>query len=311
MQNLDSDGNLIRLPIRELSEKTGVGTSTLRAWERRYGLLAPERTPKGHRLYSLDDVRLIQRVLTLLEEGHSLPAIASKIKPSNESLGVAVPVQTSDDIWSEYLHATLLAIEEFSTERLESIFNEASSIYPVDLVTERLIEPVLLALGSRWQDRELGIAEEHFYSNWLRNRIGARFHHAIGQAQGARIICAGIPGAHHEIGLLLFSLMALSRGYRVLYLGVDLPLEQVPLVVRQSASRGVVLACRNKVDESLHASLAQLSIDMDVPVMLGGMCGDEPLDVFEQAGGIRLGARVSTALKVLATHVPAFSGGYR
>ena len=57
-----------RFPIRVLSEKTGVGTSTLRAWERRYGLLKPERTPKGHRLYSAGDMRHVERILTLLEE---------------------------------------------------------------------------------------------------------------------------------------------------------------------------------------------------------------------------------------------------
>lgn len=298
-----------RLPIRLLSERTGVGASTLRAWERRYGLLSPERTPKGHRLYSLDDVRRVERILTLLDEGHSLSAIAKQLKQGGD-----IPVSDADrpeqaGVWSDYLNGTLQAIEDFSTERLEAIYNEASSLYPLDMVTERLIESVLVELGSRWQKREAGIAEEHFYASWVRNRLGARFHHAVGQARGARILCAGLPGSHHEIGLLLFSLSALTRGYRVLFLGVDLPLEQVPLVVSRSAARGVVLSARSEVDEAMQAELARLSRSLDVPLMLGGTCSNRPLDAFEDARGVRLGSRIAVALQVLGSHVPLFGAG--
>ncbi len=82
----------------------------------------------------------------------------------------------------------------------------APTFYPVDMVTERLIEPVLVELGSVWPAGDAGIAEEHFYTSWVRNRLGARFHHAAGQARDVRILCACLPGSYHEIGLLLFSL---------------------------------------------------------------------------------------------------------
>ena len=80
-------------PIRVLCERTGVGSSTLRAWERRYGLINPQRTPKGHRLYTADDVRLVEYVLTLLREGHSLAAIAS-----HQAGSVSVMRHTSDSV---------------------------------------------------------------------------------------------------------------------------------------------------------------------------------------------------------------------
>jgi DNA-binding transcriptional MerR regulator len=298
-----------RLPIRLLSERTGVGASTLRAWERRYGMLTPERTPKGHRLYSEEDVRRVEHILTLLEEGHSLPAIAEELIQVPDTSALTQDRRELAGVWSEYLSGTLQALHDFSTERLEAIYNEASSLYPVDMVTERLIEPVLVELGSRWQQREAGIAEEHFYASWVRNRLGARFHHAVGQARGARILCAGLPGSHHEIGLLLFSLSALTRGYRVLYLGVDLPLDQVPLAVSRSAARGVVLSSRGEIDEAMQFELARLSGSMDVPLMLGGPCSDRPLATFEGARGIRLGSRIAVALRVLGSHVPLFGAG--
>ncbi len=298
-----------RFPIRVLSERTGVGTSTLRAWERRYGLLKPERTPKGHRLYSADDISHVERILTLLEEGHSLPAIARQLKSAKRGSLHEDRLAGQPGVWADYLSGTLQAVEDFSTERLEAIFNEASSLYPVEMVTERLIEPTLVELGARWQARNAGIAEEHFYAAWVRNRLGARFHHAVYQARGARILCAGLPGSHHDIGLLLFSLSALSRGYRVLYLGADLPLTQTPLVVERSAARGVVMSSRNRIDAQMQAELAKLARSLGVPLMLGGPYSDQPLELFENAGGVRLGSRISVALQVLGAQVPPFTAG--
>jgi methanogenic corrinoid protein MtbC1 len=260
-------------------------------------------------MYSADDIRHVTRILTLLEEGHSLPAIARQLHSGQTGALHEEEPAGQSGVWAGYLNDTLRAIEDFSTERLEAVFNDASSLYPVEMVTERLIEPVLHELGNRWRVRDTGIAEEHFYTAWVRNRLGARFHHAVGQARGARIVCAGLPGSYHDIGMLLFALAALSRGYRVLHLGADLPLEQLPRVLERSASRGVVLGARNTIGQKLQRELATLAGSLGVPLLLGGSCSDRPLDAFEAAGGVRLGSRISVALRVLDSHVPAFGGG--
>lgn len=296
-------------PIRVLSERTGVGSSTLRAWERRYGLLTPQRTPKGHRLYSNEDAQLVEYILTLLGEGHSLSAIARQVKEGSDVGKGDKDLQEQAGVWSDYLAATLRAIHDFSTERLEAIYNEASSLYPVDMVTERLIEPVLTNLGNNWQSRETGITEEHFYANWVRNRMGARFHHAFSQASGARILCACLPGSYHEIGLMLFSISALTRGYRVLYLGANLPLDRIPAVISRSGVRGIVLSSHKDIDVPTQQQLADLLSFTNVPVLLGGPGGDQSLPLFERAGGVRLGSRIAVAMRVLGSHVPAFGAG--
>jgi len=138
-----------RFPIRTLSERTGIGASTLRAWERRYGLLMPERTPKGHRLYSDADVHLVESIRTLLDEGHSFSAIAKQVKQGSDFVEGGRRWPELVGVWSDYLNATLRAVQDFSTERVEAIHNEATSLYPLDMVTERLIEPVLTELGNR------------------------------------------------------------------------------------------------------------------------------------------------------------------
>lgn len=296
-------------PIRVLSERTGVGSSTLRAWERRYGLLNPQRTPKGHRLYNSEDLRLVEYILTLMDEGHSLAAIARQTKRKTDIAKDDEERHERAGVWSDYQNTTLRAIHDFSAERVEAVYNEASSLYPVDMVTERLIEPVLAHLGNNWQLRDLGIAEEHFYSHWVRNRLGARFHHASSQASGTRILCACLPDSYHEIGLMLFTISALTRGYRVLYLGANLPLAQIPAVISRSGTRGVVLSSRADIDRTREQQLADLVNRLNVPVLLGGRCSDHPLRKFEQAGGVRLGSNIGIALRVLDSHVPAFGAG--
>ncbi len=313
-QNLD----LERFPIRTLSELSGVGTSTLRAWERRYGLLQPERTPKGHRLYCQADRQRVLKILNLLNDGHSLGKIAQMLANEKHKTGISEATTGIDDttemssVWQNFIQASLEATSDFNIERIDTIYNEASSLYPVDMVTERLIEPTIARLGTAWKEHpERGIAEEHFYTSWLKNRLGARFHHAYSQARGARIICACAPGNFHEIGLMLFALSALTRGYRVLYFGANLPLDQLPYITQRSAAKAVILAVQTQIDSNLDSELVNLIPQLDTPVFIGGPNELINTDRFESAGGILLGANISVALRVFESHIPAFSGSSR
>jgi len=304
-------------PIRILAEKTHVGTSTLRAWERRYGLLTPERTPKGHRLYSNSDIQRVFKILDLLKDGHSLPNIAELLSVEdltrteniqsrlNSSLSNGEPSLTT--IWENFLQKTLSAVSDFSTERIDAIYNEASSLYPIDMVTEQLIEPTLSMLGNEWQVQpKNGIAKEHFYSSWLKNRLGARFHHAYSQARGTRIICACAPGSYHEIGLMLFSLTALARGYRVLYFGSDLPLDQLEYVAQRSAAKAVVLSVQNTMAKNVNNDLPELIKQLKIPLFIGGNNPQFNADAFQTSGGILLGQQAGIAINIFERRIPAF-----
>ncbi|MCW8935459.1 MAG: MerR family transcriptional regulator [Gammaproteobacteria bacterium] len=319
--NIDQDSDLERFPIRVLAEKTTVGTSTLRAWERRYGLLHPERTPKGHRLYSHLDVKRVLKILDLLNDGHSLPAISDILSAENTSTESFNLYNTENNtaspsisntamatIWDEYIKSTLDATADFNIERIDGIYNEASSLYPVDMVTDRLIQPAIAILGNRWKEHpEGGVAEEHFYTSWLKNRLGARFHHAYSHARGARIICACVPGSFHEIGLMLFALSALARGYRVLYFGADLPLDQLPYITQRSAAKAVVLGAQTQMDKNANKQLAALAKELKTPVFIGGSDKLIETEAFQASGGILLGSNISVALKVFESHVSAYS----
>lgn len=301
-------------PIRVLAERTGVGTSTLRAWERRYGLLKPQRTPKGHRLYQEKDILLIQEVLKLLEKGHSISEVAKQILARDDSVQSSkkkpsVKTQETDTSqthelasgqWAVYLERLISAVEQFNSQGLEKVYNEVSSLYPLDLVSRHLIEPALTLLGSRWNSRTTGIAEEHFFTAWLRNKLGARLHHAGSQAHGDTILVACVPGHRHEIGPLLFALAMLNRGLRVVYLGSDMPLDPLAEVVARCDARGVVLAGGRELDpETTISSLKQLLPGLACPLFVGGPLSVRFQSTLATAGVIPIGEQFISAVDIV------------
>jgi DNA-binding transcriptional MerR regulator len=289
-----------QFPIRVISELSGVPATTLRAWERRYGLLKPQRTPSGHRLYTREDLEVVRLVVRLLDANHPIREAAKMIREGGAEAQIGTP---DGEHWQNWIRRLLRAVADFNPARVEGVYNEALSTYPMDLVSERLIEPTLRALGERWQSRDSGIAEEHFFSAWLRNKLGARLHHEASRPRGRQIVAACPEGEHHELGLLLFCLAAMGHGYRILYLGANAPCEQLASVAERSDSQGILLSLTHKsLDED---QLARLIADAQVPVMLGGSEAVAKQSVIEACGGYLLGSDRVQALATLERMIPA------
>ena len=281
-------------PIRTVSSLTGVNSITLRAWERRYGLIKPVRTPKGHRLYTQTDIDLIQQVLELLDKGISIGQVKEYLKGKT-----AQPTpKTAADPWSNYQRRMLNAIVRFDTNALDQTYNDALSVYPVDLVTKHLILPLLKNLGMRWAENEGSIAEEHFFGAYLRNKLGARFHHHASPQYGPVLIAACLPGEHHEIGLMLFCLSALNQGYRLIYLGADTPFAELKSPAEQAEASAILLSGAVDPDTSvLSNELSTLVESIDVPVFVGGRTAVKFTDEIVDAGAIPLGTDISQGIR--------------
>ena len=286
-------------PIRTVSEITGVNSVTLRAWERRYGLIKPLRTPKGHRLYSQQDIQLIQDVLDRLSEGMSISQIARDILDKT-----AMDDGEHSDAWGQYCQNMIKAVSRFDEHALEAVYNDAMSLYPVDVVTTRLIMPLLEELGSRWQKKSGSIAEEHFFSVYLRNKLGARFHHQNLMNRGPKLIMACLPGEHHEFGILLFALTAHSKGYQVILLGADLPVTELIQVAERTDSQGIVLAGSASLNcDSISEDINLLTGTLSIPVFIGGDVSSTCRDDITKAGAFPLGHDLVGSLFTIANRL--------
>ena len=282
-------------PIRTVATLTGVNPITLRAWERRYGLVKPTRTPSGHRVYTRADIDTVHRILSIMENGIAIgrvrDALAAKATPA--------PAARKNP-WAGVRARMAAAIAQFDEDRLEDAYNELLSLHSIERVTLEVLLPLLAELGERWRTRTGGIAEEHFLGVYLRNKLGARIHHRSRAVTGPKLLAACLPGEQHEIGLLLFALTAHERSYRLVLLGADMPLAEMGYAARRAQADAVVLSGSIEPSAGLLAhELPQLVRTAGVPVFVGGRSSVRGRDQIVAAGAEPLGADITAGLRRL------------
>jgi len=292
------------VPIRTVAQLTGVNPVTLRAWERRYGLIRPQRTPKGHRLYSHADVDLIHRILALLDRGMSIGQVRNALESSLSEDSD----QSHEDNWELYRNRMLSAISRFDESALDETYNETLALYPVSVVTRRLVVPLLQEIGRRWEQGKCSIAEEHFFGAYLRNKLGARFHHRPKHSRGQRLIMACLPKQYHEIGLLLFALAASARNFDIILLGANLPLDEIPGACEQAKADAVVLSgSGTPMDLETVNALAEIRQKTEVPLFVGGRGSEAVASHLHTIDVIPLGEDIEDGLRRLSRQMESRS----
>ena len=283
-------------PIRTVSELTGVNSITLRAWESRYGLIEPVRKASGHRLYTQEHIDLINRVVGLLDRGMRIGQVKAEIMSGSESESTIG--EEKQDNWRRYINGMIAAIIRFDEPSLERIYADALSHYPVRSVTEKLLSPVLKEVGERWASGKGSIAEEHFFGFYLRNKLGARFHHRSQNQTGPKLLMACLPGDLHEVGLLLFALDASSHGFQTILLGANMPLEEFPDAIKKTGSEALVLSGTIEPgDEVIRRSLPRLVEKLKVPVFIGGNVVASNFDDLKKSGVLLIGSDIDMGIK--------------
>lgn len=225
-----------RLRIGELSRRVGESPELLRAWETRYGLVKPERTPGGLRLYSEQDERRVRVMRHHISAGLSASEAARMAKLADEPRA-EVESMTLADI-SAALQSSFDALDEpaaqTALDRLLISFGLRQALAGVVL-------PFLYRLGQRWAAAQASVAQEHFASNIIGGRLRS-LAQGWGQGVGPPAILACPPGELHELGLLSFGLALRERGWRITYLGADTPLNDIAAILDEVSAAIVVLA---------------------------------------------------------------------
>ena len=222
-------GELLR--IGELSRRAGVSPELLRAWERRYGLLRPTRSRGGLRLYAAADLDRVRAMRRHLAAGVAA-AEAAALAVSGESGGAGPAVSPTA------LRAELAgALDSFDEPGAQAILDRLLAAATVDTLLGDVVLPYLRELGERWERGEASIAQEHFASALLRGRL-LGLARGWGLGVGPRGVLACLPGEQHDLGLIAFGLALRARGWRIVYLGPDAPVETI-----EEASRRLAPAC--------------------------------------------------------------------
>jgi MerR family transcriptional regulator, light-induced transcriptional regulator len=277
------------LRIGELSRRTGTSVDLLRAWEKRYGLLEPNRSDGGFRLYSDADVG---RVRTM--QGHLAAGLAAKEaarraleEPGSEADGVQLVAQSRRELAD--------ALAGFSEGRANAVLDRLVAALSVDAVLRDVVLPYLHDLGEAWERGEASIAQEHFASNVLRGRL-LGLGRGWGEGSGPHAVLACPPREQHDLGLIAFGLALRNRGWRITYLGQDTPVSTLEQEARELSPDRVVVAASDaeRLDDVL-VDLARLA--RAAPLSIGG-AGASPA-LAERAGASLLGGDPVSAAELL------------
>jgi DNA-binding transcriptional MerR regulator len=238
------DGSPV-LRIGELSRRLGVSDHLLRAWERRYGLLQPVRSAGGFRLYSEADELRVRRMQAHLTQGLSAAEAAQAAlgedRPAGADLSPAAEPQLAAPAASELSGALRLALDAFDEPAAQAALDRLMSGLSLPAALRDVVVPYLTELGERWERGTASIAQEHFASNILRGRL-AGLGRGWGSGHGPRAVLACPPGELHDLALMAFGIILNRNGWRIDYLGMSTPVEELTRTIDAVHPDLVVLA---------------------------------------------------------------------
>ncbi|RWU25506.1 helix-turn-helix-type transcriptional regulator [Pseudomonas alkylphenolica] len=276
-----SPGNLDQeelFPIREVSRLTGINPVTLRAWERRYGLIQPTRTESGHRLYSQADIDEVRNILGWIERGVAVSKVG-KILARNQTLksqAEAPRSQASQDDFKQWQLQLRQAVRAFDERRLEQVYGQVFSSYPLVVTFQDILLPVWQELRST-QEAFGHLSEWLFLDGFLRGRVLQRLQ-LSGDQQEARVLLAAIPGHCRELELLVAALLLSSSDIAVTVLGLGQPVEELHLVCERMMPHALVLFSNHPPAHDLPKRLAHLALTLECPLLLAGEAADMAQD---------------------------------
>lgn len=280
------------LRIGELSRRTGVSPDTLRAWERRYGVLRPQRTAGGFRLYTRADEARIREMQGLLAEGLA-PAEAARRAVEASDRAPRAAASSGDPI------ADLRdALEGFDAGAADAALDRVMDSLGLDSVLSHVILPYLRDLGDRWAAGEVSVAQEHFASGVIRARL-AEGSRGWDEGGGPRVLLACAPEEQHDLGLLCFGLAMRERGWRVTMLGADTPVTTIAETAQRLRPEVCVIAATFRERLAAHEEDLRRLAAMTALVLAGP---GATRDVARQVGArIETGDPVSVARRLTET----------
>lgn len=222
--------------ISEVALRTGVNAATLRAWERRYGILQPRRTNGGHRVYTLDDVARVRAVAALVDRGMRPASAIERLSSSVDGTPPGVADEVRTRLWE--------TIDRFDEQGARTTLAEATVLLrPVDLCDDVLV-PVLRRLGESWRSSPRSIGREHFTSSLVRSQLVTMLPTADDRGPTCLAFCP--EGEQHDIGLLMAAAVVATTGARVVFLGGHTPRASIDVLLEELRPSLVLVAATTR-----------------------------------------------------------------
>ncbi len=286
-----------RHPIRVVTRRTGLSPSVLRAWERRYGVVTPGRSEGGQRLYSDRDVHRLTLLVRVTEAGRSIGSVAPLSDDELEELvaedaAVRPPtplVRSAPGAGGSYVDDAMAATDALDANQLDKVLMRAAIALDPEALVDDVVLPLLQMIGTRWEHGRLGVANEHLASVSIRKFLEWVIETIELPGEAPVLVCATPQGQRHELGALLSGVVAAGMAWRAVFLGADLPADEIASATRQLRASAVALSAiypNNNSDLPRELSRVASLLPADTPLLVGGVGAEEHKDVVEGAGGV-------------------------
>jgi methanogenic corrinoid protein MtbC1 len=276
-----------KYPIRVVARLTGIPIDTLRAWERRYGAVEPGRDDRG-RLYAEPDVQKLKLLRRLVERGHAIGRIANLGDGElSRLLEAGLEPHDRDGKADQIdLRALFDAIDRYDMAALDRQVGKLAAVLSARELVYQVVLPLMREVGDAWERGQFTVAQEHLATGAMRNLLGSLVRVQAPRDGRPGVVFATPAGERHEIGILAAAMLGATAGLGVIYLGADLPHEDVVEAVRRTGARVVVLGMTVTGDvlpEQTARSIAQ-ALPRGVDILVGGAATNGRAEPLREAG---------------------------
>ena len=265
-------------PLRTVAARTGLTPDVIRAWEKRYGVVAPIRGARGARLYSSADIAHLRLLAHAVGAGRAIGDVATLNRQALEQMtagraldGRAPEGSETAAPREELITRVMGQLASFDEASVMRLLGDAVVALGIPAFAHDVVVPLVHRIGARWADGERSIGEEHLLTGSLRNLLGGLMHNRT--STGRPIVLATPAGERHEIGLLLVALLARDAGLRVVNLGVDLPAREIVSAAERAHAVVVglsIVSAENRARATRETEALHTALPRECELWLGG-----------------------------------------
>lgn len=274
-------------PIQAVSRATGLSMHVIRAWEKRYNAIEPSRTDTNRRLYSEEDIQKLRLLNDVIHQGHSISSVANlsldelkkilhREKTSENNFDTNSTSSIKNNV-SEIISECIESIKNYDAKKFETLLLSASAKLTQPTLLEELIIPLVYRVGDLWHDGEIRVANEHLATSVVHSFLYNLLDSYSASSSAPLIVSATPRGQEHDLGALIVGVVAASSGWRVVYLGTNLPSEEISSAADQLDAQAVALSLvYPKDDPHLRSELKKLHqlLPSDVTLIVGGRAAE-------------------------------------
>jgi len=259
-----------RYKISDLENLTGVKAHTIRIWEQRYKVLTPLRTETNIRYYDDEQLRKLLNVVSLMNAGNKISAI-SKLSEAelNEKVGAIISANGGGVKEEMLINQMISAGLTYDEALFEKAFSNAILSFGIMTAYQKVFYPMLIKIGLLWTVTQLKPSQEHFISNLIKQKMFAAIDALNPPTNNQMRWLLFLPeGEEHDLGLLIANYGLRAKGYKVFYLGTNVPLDNLYSIVEEiNPTNYLTFSVRGNQSNDVNKYLNNMKMKFNDPTM--------------------------------------------